>query len=414
MDLSFNCIVCKGRDCKRYCGTEHCPNCERYKVMFRSQELLKTDGFAGFSPTPFVGRQGYPKVNVGLLASPQEIYDRMSYDNPRRWAKEGFDIYKLVDIRSQLVNSRFRSDVFSARKQDKLLELSQEIGMSTRPVDVEVSLEKRPVFRLDFDGHAAPRGPSAALKNAVLTSNPHVDRKVERAVGDTDAKAVTALKELYGQGIDENRLSRLLSIGLLGMKKQRKLVPTRWSITAVDDTLGKELLKKVRDFPSSGYSLLFGSFLGNHYLMLFFPDLWSYELFEMYVPDASMTPHFHHSTDFEPFEGRKRYAQETAGGYYTVRLAILERLVRNRRQASVLALRFVTDDYTAPLGVWVTREASRKAMANRPLQFDSEEDLLAFARDVAQRRFRVDISEILKKSRLLVRMRTQKRLTGFF
>jgi hypothetical protein len=37
-----------------------------------------------------------------------------------------------------------------------------------------------------------------------------------------------------------------LSIGVLGLKKDKKLVPTRWAITATDDILAKKLLEKVK------------------------------------------------------------------------------------------------------------------------------------------------------------------------
>ena len=60
-------------------------------------------------------------------------------------------------------------------------------------------------------------------------------------VEDRDASAAVALVELYSSGISLDHISRLLSLGLLG--KKRKLVPTRWSITASDDMIGKELKK---------------------------------------------------------------------------------------------------------------------------------------------------------------------------
>ena len=47
---------------------------------------------------------------------------------------------------------------------------------------------------------------------------------------------------------DEYTLSKILSVGVLGLKKDKKLVPTRWSITATDDILAKNLLRKIRDF----------------------------------------------------------------------------------------------------------------------------------------------------------------------
>ncbi|MCH7783699.1 hypothetical protein IID62_11605, partial [candidate division KSB1 bacterium] len=39
-----------------------------------------------------------------------------------------------------------------------------------------------------------------------------------------------------------------------------------------------------------------------------------------------------------------------------------------KKQGSVLALRFITGDYTLPLGVWVTRESARKSMQSKPIE----------------------------------------------
>jgi len=37
----------------------------------------------------------------------------------------------------------------------------------------------------------------------------------------------------------------MLSIGLLGTQKLKRLVPTEWSITAIDDMLGKHIHKEI-------------------------------------------------------------------------------------------------------------------------------------------------------------------------
>jgi hypothetical protein len=84
------------------------------------------------------------------------------------------------------------------------------------------------------------------LKKAVLTSNPKINQHIEKAFSDTDLKAADALRILWKKGIDETALTRILSVGSLGVKVQRKLVPTRWSITATDDTLGKFLVELFR------------------------------------------------------------------------------------------------------------------------------------------------------------------------
>ena len=63
---------------------------------------------------------------------------------------------------------------------------------------------------------------------------------------DTDMKAIEGINYLSKHGYDENILSKLLSIGIMGQEKRRVLVPTKWSITSVDTMLGNELLKQIK------------------------------------------------------------------------------------------------------------------------------------------------------------------------
>lgn len=383
-----------------------CPLCSKKRSIFKVKQVLKPD-FSSNSPAPFVGRFGYPDVNVGILSPPEKQENAWEYDAPRHWAQQKFAIPKIIDFRSELVNSAKKVNV---HEREKFLSLAQEIGMASRPADVDISLEQVPRFNLTSDAYLAPMGPSARLKKAQLTSNPHIDSRVERAVDDTDLKAVGAVTSLYDKGFDENFLSKLLSVGTLGIGENRKLVPTRWSITATDDMLGKHILSEIRDYPEADYQLYSGSHLGNHYFILFFPERWSYELFETFVPKNQDLVW---STDFEANRGRTSYAEETAGGYYTVRLGILEKLREMKRQASVLALRVITEEYTTPLGVWVTREAARNAMRSTPLQFGSQELMLEYIRKKIHNEFGFAPEAMLKESRLL-RQLQQTRISRFF
>ena len=394
------CIHCKG-----YHEAEECPVFASKQVFAQLQDV--GTGFQGNAPTPFVGRYGYPDIHVGLLSITRPVDDAWLYDAPNEWAAKDYRIPQIVGYRSSLLNSRFEANV--REMQTPFLDVAQEIAMAARPPDVEVELADKPSMRFITDPYVPPTGPVAELQKALLTSNPRVKTRVERAVSDTDLKSKEALISLYEHGIDENQLSRLLSVGTLGVGHNRKLVPTRWSITAVDDTLGKQELAKVRDESSLlGYRAYIGSYLGNTYILLFFQESWSYELFETFVP-ASKGAELQYSTDFEPFKGRTSYAEQCAGGYYTVRLAIAEKLNELKRQGSCLALRFITEEYTTPLGVWVTREATRKALDAKPIEFSSKELLLAYAKHLARHKFGLDISNVLKDSKLLLAQR-QKRL----
>ena len=154
--------------------------------------------------------------------------------------------------------------------------------------------------------------------------------------------------------------------------------------------------------------------MGNYYLILMFPEIWSYELFETYVPaNWNYSKQLRYGTDYETYSGRKEYAFGTVGGYYTVRLAILEKLKEMKRQASVLALRFITDEYTMPLGVWVTREATRKSMNSKPIEFSSKELMLDYARKLIKRKFNYNADYLLNASKLFRNIKQQKKLMQF-
>lgn len=407
------CLKCKGRG---HCGRSSCAVYTKTMSWMKYSNAFQKEGFEGASPSLFVGRQGYPSVNVGILARPDGMAGSASgeeLDSPRAWASGNMGIPDIVDYRSTLINSRFRHD---ARSSSRLLDVCRDVSMASKPVDVEVRLKEKPSFRLNTDPYIAPTGPNALLDRAEATSNPRVDRRVYSAVDDNYLKSSSALSSLYSRGFEESFLSKLLSSGTLGLKSERRLVPTRWSITAVDDTLGKRLIDEIRDYSESDIAAYFGGYLGNYYLALMFPGVWSYELFEVYMPNSSWNTSSgtDYTTDYEPYSGRKSYAENCAGGYYAARLPVLKALSGLRRQAGVLLIRVITGEYTLPLGVWVCREATRKALGSRPLEFSSEELMLRYAKSLMSKKFGLDISEMLSKSRLLRERRTQARLSAYF
>jgi len=412
--MNIRCLKCKGGHLA--CGRSFCPIIAKSQSIFKVKdnlENLQGDDFFGASPAPFVGRYGYPYVNVGILSPANTTEGVWEYDAPRHWADKNYSIPQVIDFRSALINSRFKS--YIKQKSNKLLEISQEVGMASKPVEVEINLEKKPQFRLNTDSYLAPTGPNASIKHAEITSNPKIHTKVDKAVSDTDLKSAEALLKLFKHGFDENFLSKLLSVGNLGLGKDRKLVPTRWSITAVDDTVGKNTINEIKQYPETDYAAYFGGYMGNYFLVLFYPDVWSYELFETYMPKSSwnVTEETQFTTDYEPFAGRKTYAQNCAGGYYAARLPILDKLKSMKRQASVLCLRFITGEYAVPLGVWVVREAVRKAMSSKPLHFADKELMMKYANALINKKFGFHLNNVTKHSILLKELKTQRKLTQF-
>lgn len=374
--------------------------------------------FFGSAPAPFIGRFGYPNINIGVL-SPQFSGDTSYYDSPKLWSKGNFPIGSIASLRYGLVNSRTKWNIKDIYKDKgrRFLDVCQETGMAKKGAELEVNLNKAPSLNFKLEKEITPFGPASQVKKARITTNTKIDTRVERVVSDTDLKAAPAIISLYKKGFEEAALNKLISVGTLGLKKNRKLVPTRWSITAIDDTVGKQLIKEVKDLPTGDYQLHFGGSWGNYYLVLFFPEVWSYELFETYL-NKNINPwsknNYAYSTDYEPYQGRKNYAEETAGGYYASRMPVLEKMKSNKRQQAALVLRFITSEYNVPLGVWVCRESCRKSMESKALTFADEKLMLKYAKEFIQNKFGFNLDMLLKESKLLKNKRAQSKLSKFF
>jgi hypothetical protein len=232
---------------------------------------------------------------------------------------------------------------------------------------------------------------------------------VDYLVYDTDALAKDAINELLKSDVSTEHITRLFSIGLLG--KERKIVPTRWSITAVDDMAGKDLADRIRDFSwISEIQLFSGTHFGNHFEVLFLPRAYSFELIEVWLPKTVWSGEsVWIGEDSEGLNGKKGYSP-LAGGYYAARLPVLEYLTEIKKQASVFVLREISPDYWAPLGVWVVREGMRNALLNPPRRFDSLE---AAVSDLAGR-VNTPKTEWIQQAKMFADFRFQTTLDFFF
>lgn len=362
----MKCITCKGRG---LCGRPVCPILRRLEEAATLPRIGRS--LEGMSPPEvFVGRHGYPLVRAGPMVPAGESQEGL-FGQPGL----GMDIGEIIASRAALVRSESKIVVKEAQAPGRLLEACQQIALSAAPVGTEVSFYRPPRARLQFDGVLSPSGPTGELEKMQITTNPLIPRKVDQMVEDRDAAASAAIAELYNSGIGTDHISRILSLGLLG--KRRKLVPTRWSITASDDMIGKLLKETVLDQPQvNDYYLFSGEDLGNHFEILLLPRPFSFELVEIWMARSVWAEEGFIGRDGEDTRSKGEYSS-LAGGYYAARLAVLEHLARQGRQAGVLAAREISEAYWAPLGVWVVREVARKAMRSPPARFAGLTEALA-------------------------------------
>tara|TARA_Y100000310_G_scaffold343571_1_gene451858 strand:+ start:2270 stop:3502 length:1233 start_codon:yes stop_codon:yes gene_type:complete len=391
------CIRCKG---KLLCGLSSCPILEKQSFYSKAAPAIKGTSFSGSSPPSiFVSWKNYPKVSIAPL-SPPILEDTSLLDDPEKWF--GLSQERIIAMRQQLIRPNKRVAANEASNPSYSLVEMQELAMSIDPVAVEIDLKRRLSPNLSFDQGVAPMGPTGTLKNFSLQGNPNIPTKIDYLVSDTNAKSQTALMELYNSNIAVNSLHKLLSAGTLGVKKNRRLVPTRWAITAVDTNISKEIInEKVKHFQQIGsFELFHSNYLDNDFWVMLIPREWSFEQLECWLPGGGWASNAKTPTimqDHEFYSGKKGYASNVEGAYYAARLAVAEHLTKRKRQAACVVFREIGAGYRVPLGVWQIRENVRHALKQKPLSFNSMSLALVFL----ARKLKIPIASYKRESKLI-------------
>ncbi|MEM3676366.1 MAG: Nre family DNA repair protein [Thermoplasmataceae archaeon] len=361
------------------CGLSYCP----IAVDMIARTSLKTTShlrhIAGSSPpTVFVGRFGYPKVNV-YPSAPPKFGDTSLYENSGKWLD--IPMEEFLAMRLSLLRGSMPVGVKTPSDPDYLFQKIQLMALANRPVEVEIDLEKPlNVGEVLLDEHTSPMGPSSPMKSLVAEVN-GIPSQIEKVYYDTDFKASSAMLDLYLGGIEVDKISKVLSIGALGEKKNRKIVPTRWSITAADKNISDFLLDEVKDYPAIDKFLVFKREVpGNLFMAILTPSNWIYEWGESWFPGSTWNQWGTEAAveiDHEGYNGRTTYP-DIGGCYYSTRLAVTEFFKRIGRSGGAITWREIYPSFNLPVGVWFVRENMRKLFLQKPVEFDTLDGAISF------------------------------------
>ncbi len=353
----------------------------------------------GKSPSSiFIGKYGYPNVFAGPMVGITE--NVTNSDSPGKWY--GLKVEDIVTHRLSLARGESTTSVKNA--ESRMAHDLQDTALSLKPLDMEVRFEREPFQRIDFSTYLLPMGASGKMEKFTLADNPSIPNKV-LSLAEEKVTVATAVHEAFQFLGDTYYLQRVLSSGALGNEK--KLVPTRWSITAADDIIAKQLLTDVREYRSVDEIQLYSNkWMGNHFEIVFLPGRWEFEQFESWEPgsywSAKADPLEY---EYEPFEGRTTYAEREGGGYYSGRIACVEHLHEMKRQGKVIVFREISDEYQIPLGVFQVRENCRHALKNKPTTLETRQELML----ELKKRLKRPMKQYVTKSRVL----TQRKLSEF-
>ncbi len=384
------CPICSGK--RPYCIHKSYPIERSKEIEKRVKEKLKKD-FFGPSYSVFVGHFGYPQVNVGPLAGLEEA---QNIDNPASWFGMGYQ--QIIELRSMLIRSKQPESVFS---RDRFVQENQELALASKPTDVELLFKKEPVYKFVLSDYLQPMGPVGSLEKLKITENTKIEKNVEYIVRD-DLKAAQAVGLLYQNKQDVYKITTILSSGILGKQDNRKLVPTRWSIVASIDIIAKKLIEQIKDYPIlNEYRVYHSDYLDNHYTILLIPGSWEFENFETWAPGSnwSIPTQSKVIEEYEPFEGRTKYAEIQAGGFYQSRFGCCELLESLKRQAKVVVFREVGEGYSIPVGSWQILESIRHAGKQSYRKFSTEKEVL----DYLKTKLKIGVDDYIKTSKILKR-----------
>jgi len=372
------CVRCKGY--KRLCGLPTCPIRERFKYNLRALSTIKDKLVDGATPpSVIVGESKYPKVSVFYQVPPGVRGDEAKeYDDPISWWGK-LSLRELIRRRSYMVASVIRRNV-----KDFSWLYEKEISLasiSKKPVDSEILLKKLPIPKIAYYAGVDPIGPSAEAERIKVVSNPLIPKPIDKLIWD-DVKVKDAIPDLYKSGIDRYTIIRALSLGMFGRMKNRKLVPTRWAITAVDSLLARMFVKELRYMPSiNSVELYMNEYLGNKFTIILYPGKYVSEWIEVWYPLSAFTPYAAKPVFVYNIDKGLGRTLTLDGGFDAARSALTEVLYKRRRTASAIIIREVTPKYYASVGNWHIRETVFRSFYKRPIRFETLKEALIWIKE---------------------------------
>jgi hypothetical protein len=401
------CLQCKGG--KMLCGRSRCSLI--VKAIANIGQLSRIDEIdihGAAPPGVFVGRIGYPKVFIGPMIPP--FFENTEIlDAPERWIGKKID--EIIEYRYSLISAKVKTNITEPLKETRLVRSLQEMAMASEPVESQATLMKKPEVNITLNSESQPFGPSAPLKKFHI-SNFRVDKRIEKMYYDRDLNAIDAINQLYSNGLSISSIQRAFSMGLFGTKGKRKLVPTRWSITAIDSSISSTLLEEIKHYESiDEYQVYVFKNLDNIFAVILSPEKWKFEWIEAWFPGTVWNNDNNNPVlmaDHELYYGRKTYPS-IGGCYFSAKLGVAERLKRNRRQASALVLREIHPGYFLPVGVWNVRESVRTTLRSKPTKFDT----FSAALDYASFYLTIPLKKWVDRSTMIKEALFQKKISDY-
>ena len=361
------------------------------------KSFTPTKELEGYGGSAIVGEKNYPHLSTHNISNEQK---QASFMNTSNIVKKPYEEIFKSKAKNVLGST---NPVYIKKPQQKIVQELSNIYKAKKPTQFSSEFEKQIQFtKIVTSKVAGIMGGQNNLVKLESTHNPSTSNKIEK-YSQEDVKSKEAIISLYEKGINEHQIINLLALGEFGISYNKKLVPTKWAISAYDQTIEKYLHKKILDNPLlNNYEIYHYSDKGNHFYIILLPEPFSAEIVESwdniverdYVRDDNIL---------------HKKEPETAGGFWATKCGVHEHLHKRKKQASYISLRHI-QDYEIPLGVVFVRECVREALSKEPVfSADEIEDVKEFLKNNSKKHYEDFLNSITLKE-----LKTQRKLSEFF
>ncbi len=388
-----------------------------YEEIKAYQQTLKpTKEIVGFGSAPIVGEKNYPFLATHNISNEDK---KTSFFETGKLVKKSYN--EILPLKAKSILGSTQKNYIKKPKA-RIVEELRDIYKSKTAIEMQSSFEKELSFNKILSSKVAGvMGSQNELTKLEAQENTKTSWKIEKFT-QNDIKAREAIISLYEKGVSEHQIINLLALGSFGIEINRKLVPTKWAISAYDQTIDNYLYKKIQNYSAiNQYEIYQDTDKGNDFIIILLPDTYSAEIVETWdlnatevLSDKDRQETINHNNiiieqDYVGHNNKLGYPEpQCAGGYWATKSPINRFLDKRKKQASYISIRFI-DNYEIPLGVVFVRECARKALENCIFKSSSQREVEDFLKQYSPRHHYHFIN-----SKLLKEQKVQKKITSFF
>lgn len=377
---------------------------EFFKQIKAYQKTLKpTKEIEGYGTAPIVGEKNYPFLQIHNSSNEDKANNFMnSGEIVKQGYKEIFHL-KAKNILGSTQNTHIR------RTTDRINNEIIDIYKSKKAIEFNSTFEKE----LKFDKVLSNKvsgimGSKNELESLNATENTSTNKQIEKYESN-DAKAKEAVIKLYEHGENEQQIIHLLALGIFGVSINKKLVPSKWAITAYDTMIQNHLHKKILKYnPINQYEVYYYQNKSDTHVNILLPDHYMGTHTEDWANSYSDEWNGFNVDWFNNANKLSTPKALNAGGYYATKIALNEHLNSRKKQAAAIMIRRIRD-YDVPLGVVFVRECVRESFKNQVFKTSSFSELDNFIKTKFPDHYKHFIN-----SKVLKEQKKQMKLNKFF